>query len=71
MQPVFMGSFENTDKGEQVIYEKYPYKQGGILTQFAQSKTLEGANKTAKKCKIKGSAFIIHDTTRRKYFIYL
>lgn len=69
---VFIGEYDNISKGEEEIYNRFPYKKQGILTQFSHSKTLDGAKKIAKTHPLNPATkcFVIYDKPKDKYLIY-
>jgi len=64
---MFVGTFSTIYKGEGALTKKHPRK---IWSQIASSKTLEGANKAAKKYGI-SRFYIIKATDRNRYYVYV
>ena len=67
-EPIYIGEFCGYWDGEEEIYNRFPYKRQGILTQLASSKTLKVAKQKAKSF---NRAFIIYVIDTRKYLIYI
>ena len=55
----YIGSFYDIYEGEEAVYEKFPEKRKGILTQWESAETLKEAKVIARGMKAQNT-FIIH-----------